>query len=203
MRIITLASQKGGVGKSTLAICSYYSFILNSEDIKPVLIDLDPQGSLTNLKAIKELDYNLITSSNAKDAIEQAKGYDIAIIDTPPRLTTELDKLYSISDVVLIPTKTGLFDVVSCIQTVRNIKQVAPEAKAFAVLNMTQATTKLTDEIRQELTGEGINVFKSEIGNRLAFHHCQYEDGNIYNQKNPKAKKEVTALAMEIYSKLI
>lgn len=198
-KIITLASQKGGVGKSTLALSIYHALIKYSDDIKPVLVELDKQSSLANLKSIQELDFNLVNGFNKK----VLEPYDIAILDTPPKLSKEIDKIYKASDLILIPTKTGLFDFVSTVQTVQNIKEVAPKTKAFVVLNMTTANTALNEQVKTELKKSNIKTLKASIGNRLAFHHMQYNTGNIYKESNKKAKEEITALTMEIYRHLI
>jgi len=198
-KIITLASQKGGVGKSTLALSIYHALIKYSDDIKPVLVELDKQSSLANLKTIQELDFSLVNGFNKK----RLEPYDIAILDTPPKLSKEVDKIYKASDLILIPTKTGLFDFVSTVQTVQNIQEVAPKAKTFVVLNMTTANTTLNEQVKTELKKSDIKTLKTNIGNRLAFHHMQYNTGNIYNETNKKAKEEITALTMEIYRHLI
>jgi len=198
-KIITLASQKGGVGKSTLALSIYHALIKYSDDIKPVLVELDKQSSLANLKTIQELDFSLVNGFNKKTL----EPYDIAILDTPPKLSKEIDKIYKASDLILIPTKTGLFDFVSTVQTVQNIQEVAPKAKTFVVLNMTTANTTLNEQVKTELKKSDIKTLKTNIGNRLAFHHMQYNTGNIYNETNKKAKEEITALTMEIYRHLI
>jgi len=198
-KIITLASQKGGVGKSTLALSIYHALIKYSDDIKPVLVELDKQSSLANLKTIQELDFSLVNGFNKKTL----EPYDIAILDTPPKLSKEIDKIYKASDLILIPTKTGLFDFVSTVQTVQNIQEVAPKAKTFVVLNMTTANTSLNEQVKTELKKSDIKTLKTNIGNRLAFHHMQYNTGNIYNESNKKAKEEITALTMEIYRHLI
>lgn len=199
MKIITLASQKGGTGKSTLCLCLYYSFMKYSENMKIAIVDTDPQQSITNLINIKKLDIDIFTNFD----IEKLTPYSIVIVDTPPRLSTENSEIYKQSDLILVPSKTGLFDVLSTIQTIQTIKEIAPNTPKYVILNQTTATTYLNQQVKDELNNNNVDVFKTMIGNRIAYQHAIYKKGNIFTSTNPKAKKELTEIATEIYSKLI
>src|SRR5262249_29627441 len=113
MRVIVVASQKGGVGKTTitahLAVCA-------GNDQRPaVLVDTDPQGSLREWweARLERLEQNgrlaLVTverdelASKLTELDEQ--GTAIAIIDTPPALTAEIDKVIAMADLVIIPAR--------------------------------------------------------------------------------------------------
>jgi len=120
MRVIVVASQKGGVGKTTitahLAVCAG-----KSAQRSAVLIDTDPQGSLTEWwEARRErLEQNgglaLVTVKRdelASKLIElDEQGTATAIIDTPPALTAEIDKVIAMADFVIIPARPSPHDL--------------------------------------------------------------------------------------------
>lgn len=199
MKVIMLASQKGGVGKSTLCMCLYHSFMKYSSKLKLAIVDLDPQQSIKNLVSIKELDIDVYTQFEPK----KLGAYSIVLVDTPPRLNSQQNEIYGQSDVILIPSKTGIFDVISTIQTIQIIDKSAPDVQKFVVLNQVTATTKLNSKVLSEFKKNNVEVLNTRIGNRLAFQHTMYDSGNIYDQSNKKASSEITELVTELYSTLI
>ena len=98
--IITLAHQKGGVGKSTLAtnLRGYFA----GGGYKTALVDIDPQGSLSKLVRTfsdqdgREPEHVIERGSykTYKDLLTLLEPYDIAIIDTPPYLSKELQDVF-------------------------------------------------------------------------------------------------------------
>ena len=125
--VITLAHQKGGVGKSTLAsnLRSYFSQVY-----KTALVDIDPQGSLAKLaKAFaeqKDRESEHVISRTDFDSFEELRekisSYDVVIIDTPPYLSSELESVFALSNIIIIPTKTSPLDFLAIGDTMELIK---------------------------------------------------------------------------------
>jgi len=199
MKVITLASQKGGTGKSTLCLCLYHSFLKYSKTVTAAIVDLDPQKSITNLVSIRKLSIDVYDNLET----EKLNEYSIVIVDTPPRLTEAQNEVFNKSDLILLPSKTGMFDVLATVQTIQTINTFAPSTKKFVVLNQVNPTTTLNDEVLAEFAKGEIQVLKTTIGNRVDFQRIIYKDGNIFKTNNQKAKEESTALATEVYSNLI
>lgn len=209
---ITLAHQKGGVGKSTLAtnLRGYFS----SGGYKTVLVDIDPQGSLSKLsktfaeQAGREAE-NVIDRSSFSDFKELSaliSKYDIAIIDTPPYLSQELVEVFEITDLVLVPCKASpldylaIGDTLDLIRASRNNRQ---ELLAAIVLTMTIAGTEFTGNIRRELEKTEFPVLQTEIGNRVAYMRSLLVSNTVIGgADNKKASEEIGRLGTELISLL-
>lgn len=193
-KVITLAHQKGGVGKSTLALNLALCF---QDQLNVALIDSDLQGSIHHIKA----DFPEI-SILAPDAIHNINGlnYDLIIVDTPPYLSNTLHDLFNQSDYVLVPTKAGFFDVMAVRATLALIKFAQAKnskLKAGIVLNMIKPRSGLTAEVAELITSLGTPVLKTCIFDRVSYARSSMTAG-ILRSTDRKAIEELTNLADEI-----
>ena len=106
MKILVLASQKGGAGKTTLA--AHLAIEAERGGAGPVvLIDTDPQGSLSAWWNSREADTPALASANLNelpaklDALASA-GFNLAVIDTPPAITAAIRDVVKLADLSLI-----------------------------------------------------------------------------------------------------
>jgi chromosome partitioning protein len=209
--IITLAHQKGGVGKSTLAtnLRGYFA----GGGYKAALVDIDPQGSLSKLvrtfaaQAGREPEH-VIERGSYKDygeLLTLLKPYDIAIIDTPPYLSKELEDVFAITNMVLVPCKASPLDFLAIGDTldlIRRTKANRKELVAAVVLTMTITGTDFTTSIRRELEKTEFPVLNTEIGNRVAYMRSLLRSNTVLGDENRKAWNEVESLGKEIISLL-
>ncbi|MGF7072328.1 AAA family ATPase [Mucilaginibacter sp. 3215] len=193
-KIITIAHQKGGVGKSTLAINLALCF---QDQLSVALVDTDLQGSLYHSRddfpdlAIKGV-------ANLTDI--QKLAYDLIIVDTPPYLSSTLPELFLHSDFILVPTKAGFFDVMAIRSTVALINEAiasAPEVRAGVVLNMVKPRSGLTNEVRGLLQSLDVHLLETVIHDRVSIARSSMTAG-VLNSGDQKAKDELTSLAEEI-----
>lgn len=195
-KIITVAHQKGGVGKSTLALNLATCF---QEQLRVALVDIDLQGSLSDLKEdFPEL--NII----CEDHFEQIRklDHDLIIVDTPPYLSNRLPELFLISDYVLVPTKAGFFDVMAIRSTLNLIAEAQKKhtsIKAGIVINMVKHRSGITHEVQELLKSFDIPVLKTMIHDRVSFARSPITRG-VLESEDTKAKEEITSLADEIVS---
>lgn len=208
--IITLAHQKGGVGKTTLALNLYDHFTRNGT--KCAIVDADAQSSIAHLyetmghqEGWGELEIIPRGAFKNFGELENLGGRDVLFIDTPPYLSAELPEIFRISDFILVPCKPSPLDALAIKNTVATIKQAQagkPGLKAGIVLNMTVSGTGFNAQARLALEGYDVPVFKSEIGNRVAYSRSLFISRSVHSEKNNKAAAEIAALAGEIINHL-
>lgn len=209
--VITLAHQKGGVGKSTLAtnLRGYFS----GGGYRAALVDIDPQGSLSKLvRTFAEQQgrepEHVIERSGFKTYAELPRlleAYDIAVIDTPPYLSKELEAVFAISNLVLVPCKASPLDFLAIGDTldlIRKAQRARPELLAAVVLTMTITGTDFTSSIRRELEKTEFPILRSEIGNRVAYMRSLLRANTVLGDENRKAWEEIENLGAEIISLL-
>ena len=209
--IITLAHQKGGVGNSTLAtnLRGYFA----GGGYKTALVDIDPQGSLSKLVRTfsdqdgREPEHVIERGSykTYKDLLTLLEPYDIAIIDTPPYLSKELQDVFEITNVILVPCKASPLDFLAIGDTLDLIRQAKTKRKdliAAVVMTMVITGTDFTTQIRTELEKTEFPVLKAEIGNRVAYMRSLLKSNTVLGDENPKAREEIEALGKELISLL-
>lgn len=199
MKLITIAHQKGGVGKTTLAVNLAYCF---GEESRVAIVDADLQGSVTDLKdflsGVDVHDLDSLLSGKLTD-------YDLIVIDTPPYLSSRLTELFVLSDYVLVPTKAGILDAMAIRATIALLQQsmhAKPALKAGIVLNMVLPRTSLNEEVKEILTGYDIPLLASRINQRVSYTRSPMT-GSIFGSEDQRAKDEVIELATEIMEQLI
>ncbi len=157
MRTIVLASQKGGVGKTTLA--GHLAVMAEAAGDGPVaLVDTDPQGSLASWWNERKADTPLfaqvdIAHLKARLADLEAAGVKLAIIDTPPAVTELIRTVLMVADLVIIPTRPSPHDLRAVGSTVALVE--ACGKRMVFVVNGAAARAKITGEAAVALSQHG------------------------------------------------
>ncbi len=199
MKIITVAHQKGGVGKTTLALNLAYCF---KEGARVAIIDTDPQGSISNIKTI--LEQHGIALIKPQDIDKVRHQYDIAVIDTPPYLSTSLPEFFKYSDFVLVPTKASVLDIMAIRATIKLLREAMkerPQLKASIVLNMVKSRSAITAEMRDILDEYEFPILETMISDRVSYTRSPIS-GGVFNTEDDKAKEEILSLTREIITQL-
>jgi len=175
--VIAVAQRKGGVGKTTLAIC--LASELERRGANVALIDSDPQGSACQWAGPGNLRFPVYEVTLAEQTISSwanefkrvAADYDYVIVDTAPSQRA-LGASLALSDLVIVPcTPSGLDleatgQTLAIVNAVRVLKQRRPEL--ILVPNRVDARTLEGQQLAEELNGFGESVGPT-IGDRTAF----------------------------------
>ncbi|MCC5984590.1 MAG: ParA family protein [Rhodobacteraceae bacterium] len=174
-KIITIAQQKGGAGKTTLAVT--LGVALAREGLRVALLDTDPQGSLgrwfmTRRAALPDpgLAFGTASAWGVGYECEKLRGEaDVVIVDTPPKADSDLRPALREADLVLVPVASSHVDL----WATEGVLDLARRAgkPALIVLNRARARTRLGAEVAaaaQELDAELAEV---QIANRVV--HAQ------------------------------
>jgi len=193
-KIITVANQKGGVGKSTLSLCLHDFFVQNGKSV--LLVDSDAQKSLqTLLSRLGRDDIDIRAFQDQARAVTHSA--DIAIIDTPPYLSKDLPGWFAVSDFVLIPVCPGPFDALASQDVIELLKQaqkLRPGIKAGVVFNRVINRTSFTGQIKDLIEGFGVPILNTQIHNRVEYARGLLTEG----VQDEKARNEIGSLAGEI-----
>ena len=122
------------------------------------------QGSLINISELSEVP--IFTADMLNEKIKS--DYDFIFIDTPPYLNEKIIDLCNISDVIIIPTKAGVLDLLAIKSTIDIVKQAKSENKAIIVFNMIKPNTTLTEEIKSQLQDYNIKVSKNMLSDLVS-----------------------------------
>lgn len=115
LRVLALASQKGGSGKTTLS--GHLAVEAERAGAGPVvLIDIDPQGSLSDWWNEREADTPAFARTTvARLAADlqtlRQKGFRLAVIDTPPAITLAIQSVIAVAELIVIPTRPSPHDL--------------------------------------------------------------------------------------------
>jgi chromosome partitioning protein len=210
MPVITIASKKGGSGKTTLS--TNIADALDHAGQRVLLVDADPQRSalMWAANASSHEPPSTIgadaTLSGAKRVPQWAQDYDWVIIDCPPRHGDVLRAALSVADLVLVPIRPSpgdleaLGDTLSELERIRNARPTLP---AFAIINQRPSRSSIADEVPAVIQAAGLQVLPIEIGFRADFAEA-HAFGMGVCRHNPKGKaaQEMNALIAAITSTL-
>jgi chromosome partitioning protein len=174
METLALIAQKGGCGKSTLAVHMAVCAAMYGQRV--ALIDLDPQGSAFAWNEIRQpgrkFDAIHATASELPGLLQKAEaaGTDFAIIDTAPHTNKDPPAVAQLADFVLIPARPAFFDLKAMAATVIALHMTkTPRA---VVINAAPHGWRLVAEARDSLEKAGVTVLPQPIHQYAALGHA-------------------------------
>ncbi|QGZ33586.1 ParA family partition ATPase [Stappia indica] len=205
-RIISVAQQKGGSGKTTLA--AHLAVALAARGAFPVaVVDIDPQGSLGTWYEAREgslgdgtTGLTFRTSSGwgaRREARSLARDHGLVILDTPPKTDSDVRPAIEAADLVLVPMQPTQVDLWATGQTVDIARREGTDS--LVVLNRVPPRAALTAEVMGLIGENGFTVASARLGNRTAF-AASMGEGLTILETEPRGKgaDEARLLAEEV-----
>ncbi len=202
-KAVAIAQQKGGAGKTTIAVQLGIAWAL--QGFRVALLDVDPQGSMMAWYGLRK-QAGLAATVFADDvqgwklstAIDRLKNdHDILLIDTPPHAETDARVAVRAANLILVPLQPSPMDLWATKATLDLARH--EKSRALLVLNRVPSRGKLTELIRAQVDADGLPVAQTALGNRSAFAASMLE-GKAVVETQPKgaAAEEIRRLAGEI-----
>ena len=208
-KVITICQQKGGTGKTTLAVHLALAFI-KYHNFKVAIIDTDPQGSLGKWYIIRSEKKILNESLNFKTASLWGaqyeskilkKDHDIVIIDTPPKIESDARPSIEAADLVLIPMTPSHVDF----WATEAIVEIAKKAnkKILIQINRANQRSKLISKTNEYIKSINVSSTNTIIGNRQIYASSMGEGKTaVEKQKKSNAVEEMKKLSDQILEEL-
>lgn len=164
MIVISIVQQKGGVGKTTLAI--NLAGELRSRGSKVLVIDADPQASAATWAAPRKLGFDVRAEVLAADKLSQwirsvlKQPVDYVVVDTPAGLGPVFDAAVDIADLIIVPSGPSSLDLNAARATLGRIAEALRRdpglrARIVAVPTRVERQTPEGQQITGELEGYG------------------------------------------------
>lgn len=192
MKTLAVVSQKGGVGKTTLATALAVEAVRRGKSV--VIVDLDPQASASFWKDTRQetlfedpLAITAVPASRLGHVLSAAEsaGCDLAVIDTPPFSKDIAYEATQRADFVLVPTRPAVLDVMAMMRTLELVKRYErPYAIALTFCPHQGREVEDTERAIRDLEAELCPV---RIGSRIAYSRAQ-QTGRAAQELDPEGK---------------
>ncbi len=201
-KVIAVVQQKGGSGKTTLAV--NLAVCCARRGMTVALLDTDPQGSLgrwfmTRRERLGETGIEFSTSSAwgvSYECEKLKKTADLVIVDTPPKVDADLRPALREADLVLVPVASSHVDLWA---TEGVLDLAARERKrAWMVLNRARAGTRLGEDVARAAAELSAGLTEARLANRVVYAETLGQGLGVAEAGRGAAVAEVAALTDEV-----
>lgn len=190
MKVWSIVSQKGGSGKTTLAL--HLAIAAAAKGRKTLVIDLDPQVSAERWADFRDAPEPTIVAGEAEKTPDMLRaaaehGVSLVIIDTPPKVDRTALIAAKAADVVLIPSRGTILDLPAIGDTVNLLKLADLDRKAVIILNAMPAKAAQVEDVKDAAEQYGLDVISARLGDRPMYSRS-LEEGQGVTEAEPKGK---------------
>lgn len=203
--VISLAQQKGGSGKTTIAANLGVAFARSGHSV--ALLDTDPQGSLGRWfmarreKGDAGLDFSTASAWGVSYECDKLRrAYDFVIVDTPPKVDADLRPALRESDLVIVPVSASQVDVWAT-ESVLDLAR-REGRPAMVVVNRAKKGTRVLEAVGRSLVEIDVPQASAMLGNRVAYAETLGEGRGVLERGKGAWTAEVEALAAEVQEAL-
>ena len=170
MKTVAIISQKGGAGKTTLALHLAVASTHSGKDT--AIIDLDPQASAAKWADRRKADLPVVISAHASrlghemQRVEQSGG-ELLILDTAPHSDSAALEATKAADLVLVPCRPAILDIEAITSTLELIHTT--KTPVFVVMNAVAAQGREAEEASEAIAALKVPVCPVQMVNRIAF----------------------------------
>ena len=206
MPIIAVCNQKGGCGKTTIAINLAQAFVI--EGLRVLLLDMDAQGSAADWRSIDPgLDPAFqVQEMERNDLLRRARTlrqqYDVVIIDCPPQYAATSSAAIRVADFVLVPVQPSPFDVwsTSAIVDLIQARQEATKGvpRAAYVVSRAISNTALHRSLAEALSQQSLPALSAGTTQRVAYATMAAQGKTVFDGRPTVARREIEAIRDEV-----
>lgn len=206
-RVFTVAQQKGGAGKTTLA--AHLAVAWRQQGHSVALVDIDPQGSLSRWMAARTAALNgapglthvQVSGWRTQNEVDRLRRqHDMVLIDGPPHAETEARIAVRAADLVLVPIQPSPMDVWATQPTLDLAR--GEQRSVLLVLNRVPPRARLAETLVAQIRALGAEVATTAIGNRIQYAGALMDGRSVTESaRRSRAAEEITALVAEILAR--
>jgi len=199
MSTIAIISQKGGAGKTTLAI--HLAATAERAGAISLIVDTDPQATASQWAewrkgAAPEVIDGAPPRIAAKVAAAKAQGADFVVIDTPPHSDSAATRAIEVAELVLVPCRPSAFDLAAIRTTIQLARLVGKTAHVVFTAGSPNAP-RIYDDARELVTGFGARCCPVILPDRAVYRHASAQGATVFElEPDGKAASELKQLQM-------
>jgi chromosome partitioning protein len=213
--IITVGSEKGGVGKSRLA--THIAALAASYNVDSVLLDTDRQGSAVSWSTIRNdegvtpsISVLALPPKPSQELVSLSQKYTLIVVDIGAQNYKTMLECALLSDLVLVPCGADQQEVESTLNVFESLKQMGPRHALGAIpahVVLTRVSTnpeaKATTELRSYFAEEGISVFKAQIAQRAAWLATGKSGRAVHELKGKERSQKAIDEMQAVYDEIL
>ena len=205
MKIIATLNEKGGSGKTTVAI--NLAAALHRQGKRVVIVDADPQGTATDWRAATRADINMpmvvpVHRHQDLEGVVNGLTADYVLIDSPAKaaqMAAAVIRIANVALIVLQPSGPDVWATASTVKLIQSRIDAGSKIDAAFLINRATANSRLSKQIKAcEWNRYGIDQLTTVVGNRVAFAQAATDGVSVFELPDTQAQTEIINIIKEL-----